>query len=287
MYMNVYYLSLKKETPKNDYWDYGMLQDILSRIPETKFHEVDTLPKTERAIVVLPARHHAGLEDKVNQELKKIDYKIFFAMGDEEAVFDIDQIISDHIYVQNPHPQKHEKYNKIGTGYPIQSVQHLKNKPYNKNLDVFFSGQVTHVRRELMMRYMRDIAATNNQVVINATDGFTRGMDHPEYYDHMSRAKIVTCPSGAVIPDSFRLFESLESMAVPIADEVNPSGSILTYWDWLFEQNTPFPKIQNWSEVAEIIRQVNEDPELIHKITAWWIKYKRDLKLKIIEQYND
>jgi len=283
--MKVFYLSLKKEIPNNDYWDYGMIHDILSKIPNVEFIEASTLPKLDRAIVLLPARSHAGLEIEVNKQLSNIGHSVFFAMGDEEADFGIDLISANHIWVQNPHPDKHENYNKIGTGYPPHAKQYLTGD-YKKNLDVFFSGQITHVRRHLMLKYAREYAV-NNDAVINPTDGFTKGMNHADYYFRMQKAKIVLCPSGAVIPDSFRVFESLEAMAIPIADEVNPSGSICTYWDWLFQEATPFPKIHNWSEVESKINEVlKEYPTNLHKQTAWWILYKRNLKNKIVEQYN-
>ena len=72
------------------------------------------------AIVAIAARHHAGYEDQINQELDKIGNCVLFLMGDEEADFDVEKIRKNnmHIWVQNPHMGKHDNYDRIGTGYP-------------------------------------------------------------------------------------------------------------------------------------------------------------------------
>lgn len=282
--MNIYYLSLKPDTPKNDYWDYGFVNDLLRGNKK----EVDKLPKKDRAIVLLPARHHAGLEQEVNKELAKIKHCIFFAMGDEEADFNIDKIKAKHIWVQNPHPDKHSGYNKIGTGYPPQSQELLPKLDFKKTIDVFFSGQITHVRRQEMIKAL-DIHAEHNphKLEIIQTKGFTQGLKPAEYLKKMSQAKVVPCPSGAVVPDSFRVFEALESMAVPICDEVSPDGSITNYWDWLLGDN-PLIKIKHWQDLTGRIYDIIENyDEVIHRQTAWWLKYKRDFAYKIKEQYEE
>lgn len=282
--MTVYYLSLKPETPNNDYWDYGFINDMFKDLGY-KTEEVKRLPKASSAIVVLPARHHAGLEEEVNFELSKIKHCVFFAMGDEEADFDIEKINAAHIWVQNPHPDKHDRYNRIGTGYPPQSQKILPRMKHNKDLNVYFSGQITHKRRKEMIDNMMEYELSDNNTIINRTHGFTQGVPHEEYYSQMSRAKVVPCPSGAVIPDSFRLFEALESMAVPLADEVNPTGTINGYWDWLFGETVPFPKYVSADRLVGLTHETLDDwNRLVQKQTCWWILYKRNFKLKLQEQ---
>lgn len=284
--MKVYYLSLKPETPNNDYWDYGFINDMFKDLGY-KSEEVSKLPVCDRAIVVLPARHHKGLEEQVQKELDKIKHCIFMAMGDEESDFDIDQIKAKHTYVQNPHPGKHDKYHKLGTGYPPQSQEILPTMKYGKDLNVYFSGQITHRRRIEMVENMREYELGDSNTLINRTKGFTQGVSHNQYYDEMARARVVPCPSGAVIPDSFRLFEALESMAVPLADEVNPTGTITEYWNWLFGEETPFPKYKEADRLVGLTNEVLADwDRIVQQQTCWWIKQKRDFKLKLQEQLN-
>lgn len=295
--MNAYLLSLNPEANIVDQWDFGFIRDFLTgRLWQTpdwqdfNIMQTDVIPSGDRGIVVLPARHHANMIQEINQELFQLNKVVLFLLGDEEAEFPVEDI--EHpdiqIWVQNPHPDKHDKYNRIGTGYPQHLHQHMKY--VDKDIDIFFSGQLTHNRREQMAialdAYQKNQDTENIEFLY--TEGFTQGLDHPTYYDKMLRSKITPCPSGAVIPDSFRLFESLECMAIPIADEVNPDNTINGYWDWLFSDITPFPKVTNWIALADVVAEIKENmPSLLHKQTAWWIKYKRDFVYKVMGQLND
>lgn len=286
--MNAYLLSLNPEANIADQWDFGFLQDFLLESNFT-IHNVKKLPKEDKAIVVIPARHHAGKEADVLKQLNKIDHVVLFLMGDEEADFDVSVIKHDsiHIWVQNPHVGVHDDYNKLGTGYPQHMKQYLKYK--DKDLDIFFAGQITHQRRIDLFKVLREWEAERPQHKTKRifTEGFTQGESHEDYYNDMLSSKIAPCPSGAVIPDSFRLFEALECMAIPIADERTPDGTILQYWDWLFGNITPFPHITDWDRMFGLVDDILEDyPRNLHQITAWYIKYKRDFKNKVLEQYG-
>ena len=126
-----------------------------------------------------------------------------------------------------------------------------------------------------------------NKIEAYDTQGFTQGMSHLDYYMGMVGAKVAPAPSGAVIPDSFRLFEALECMAIPIADQKTAKGEVMEYWDWLFGEITPFPHITNWESLPAYMKEIKKDyPHNIHKQTAWWLMFKRNFKLKVLEQYN-
>lgn len=286
--MNAYLLSLNPEANISDQWDFGFLKDFLEE-NEFKISNVDKLPKKDKAIVVIPARHHAGKEYEVWNELMKIKHVVLFLMGDEEADFNVEMIVHDsiHIWVQNPHIGLHDEYNKLGTGYPQHMKQYLEYK--DKDLDIFFAGQITHQRRIDLFKVLREWEAERPQHKTKRvfTEGFTRGESHKDYYNDMLRSRIAPCPSGAVVPDSFRLFEALECMSIPIADERTPDGKILQYWDWLFSGITPFPHITDWDRMFGLVDDLLDDyPRNLHQITAWYIKYKRDFKYKVLEQYG-
>lgn len=285
--MKAYILSLNKEADLTEQWDYGILYNLIKddfEIEKTKY-----LPNCEKALVAIPARHHEGLEREINNELKHIEQVVLFLMGDEEADFNIEKIQHPniHIWVQNPHPDKHDKYDKIGTGYPKHLKDNMPEKSPLKFIDVFFSGQITHNRRDDLANIMEYyIMEMKGNAILNKTNGFTQGLKPPEYYSYMVRTKLAPCPSGAVIPDSFRLFEALECMAIPIADDVNPDKTITSgYWDFLFGEITPFPKVNDWDRLTGLIKEILDDyPRNLHQITCWWIMYKRNLKNKIKEQ---
>lgn len=286
--MNVYLLSLNADTPKRGYWDYAMLEDFLvgklwkpSNFPEFQIYEADKLPKGDKAIVVLPARHHKGLEEEVNKQLKKIKKVVLFLCGDEEAEFKADLIKHDdiQIWVMNPHMDC--KFNKLGTGYS----PHASNYPLKmvkKDLDLFFSGQITHKRRSEMWRALSGIE--NFNILANKTKGFTQGLETTDYTDKLARSKVSPAPSGAEIPDSFRLWESLELMSFVIADQKNSQGTISNYWDWFFDETPPFYLINDWNDLPSYLdKALGGWQENIIRQTCFWYKYKRDLTYKVMD----
>lgn len=280
----IYYLSLKPETPNRNYWDMGILNLLEA---DYDSYEVDELPKVERAIVVIPARHHAGLENEINEQLAKIDKVVLFLMGDEEASFDVDALSHPniHIWVQNPHPDKHEAYNRIGTGYPPQSQELLKTTLPEKDIDLFFAGQVTHDRRKELKGILDSMNSRGYAVEKHYSAGFTQGLKPKTYYDLLSRTKVAPAPSGAVIPDSFRLFEALESMTIPIGDNKCPDGEIWSYWDFVFSDIVPFPCVTDWNSLPDLYNEIMSDyPHNLHKITSWWLMWKYKFKHKVREQ---
>lgn len=146
---------------------------------------------------------------------------------------------------------------------------------------------MTHDRRIELNDVLTGMSLGNKHIEFLSTSGFTQGMEHLEYAKKIASAKIAPAPSGAVIPDSFRLFEALEAMAIPVADQKTPSGEIMEYWDWLFGEITPFPRVTNWGALPGIYEEIMQDwPHNMHKITAWYLMFKRNFKNKVMEQYN-
>lgn len=286
--MSAYYLSLKEDIPANDYWSYGLLNELLSgRLWGEGFDPVEAgyLPVTDRAIVVVPGEYHADVVGALNDELSKVGRVVLFIMADEEAKFPIEQVKHDNIeiWVQYPRPTRHEKYHKLGATYPPQSQDILRLYKPSKDLTVYFSGQVTHDRRRLA--YDCILQATDS--IIQATEGFTQGVGPAEYYENLVRAKIAPAPAGAVTPDSFRVFEALEAMAIPFADELDDQGEFDSYWDWLFGEIAPFVKVKDWpSFIGYTEDALNDYPNNLHRITAWWIAWKRNFYFKVRNQYE-
>lgn len=279
--MNVYYLSLKSETPNRDYWDYGILNDFIG---DFESEDVSTLPNKDFGIVVLPARHHSGLEKKVNKELKKLEKVIFIAMGDEEGSFKVDKIKHNNIkiYVQNPSPDLDSKYRKLGCGYPpqIRDVKELQ----DKTLDFFFAGQVTHSRRKQCVKQLKDLK--KGELV--ETKSFTGGLDQKEYHKKLSQSKTAPCPSGPKTVDTFRLFEALELGCVPIADSETPEKDWSGFWEWLFGEPVPFPIIKDYDSLPGYIKDcASQYPTLNNKIQSWWFRQKSKLRNMLLDDISE
>ena len=279
---NCYLYSFNEEDCAADKWDYGLLKEIFDKnsIEQIK---VNALPIEDRAFVVIPGPQNIGHEKHIAKELQNISRLVLFITGDEEGVFDIDRIEHPNaeIWIQYPH-KKHEKYNKFPIGVP----QHLKNNLPNyktKTYDVFFAGQITHQRREQLAGA---IALVNN-ALYKPTDGFARGDKPIHYYDNLASSRIAACPAGAVVIDSFRLFEAIEMMSLPIADLIDSSGLEDDFYQRLFNEVVPFYKIKNWNDLPVIVSGLLEAyPNNMHTVVCWWIKYKRDFGIKLMRQIN-
>jgi len=279
---NCYLYSFNEGDCAADKWDYGLLKEIFDKYNIEQI-KVNALPIEDRAFVVIPGPQNIGHEKHISKELKNISRLVLFITGDEEGVFDIDRIEHSNaeIWIQYPH-KKHEKYNKFPIGVP----QHLKNNLPNyktKTYDVFFAGQITHQRREQLAGA---IALVNN-ALYKPTDGFARGDKPIHYYDNLASSRIAACPAGAVVIDSFRLFEAIEMMSLPIADLIDSSGLEDDFYQRLFNEAVPFYKIKNWNDLPVTVSGLLEGyPNNMHTVVCWWIKYKRDFGIKLMRQIN-
>lgn len=270
------------ESYSDDKWDYGLLKEIFKKNKVQQIRTT-TIAETNRAFVVIPGPQSIGHEKTISDELSKISRVVLFVTGDEGAGFDIGQIQHNNIdiWIQYPH-KKHEKYNKLALGVP----QHLnKNLPeyQDKVYDCFFAGQITHLRRQELAKVMPNIPNS----FYEPTKGFAQGLKPKNYYDKMFISKIVPCPSGAEVIDSFRFYEAIEMLCLPIGDEVDSKDNKTNFYNFLFGVNFPITTVDNWNRIKKIIPGlINEYPYNMHQVVCWWIKYKRDLSIKIMRQVN-
>jgi hypothetical protein len=280
--IKTYLYSFNEEDCAADKWDYGLLKEMFDKYSIEQI-KVNSLPIEERAFVVIPGPQNIGHEEDISKELKNISRLVLFITGDEEGVFGIDKINHPNaeVWIQYPH-KKHDKYNKLPIGVP----QHLKNNLPNyktKTYDVFFGGQITHQRRQQLAEVMPSI----ENALYKPTDGFAKGDNPVDYYDNLMNSKIAPCPAGAVSIESFRLFEAIEMMTLPIADLVDSSGLKYNFYKNVFNELVPFYQTRHWSELPIIVLNLLEEyPKNMHNVVCWWIKYKRDLGIKLMEQVN-
>lgn len=281
--MNVYLLSLNPEASARKQWDFGLLKQIFDDLGYDYSQDYNYLDTgMAGGIVVIPARHHVGMENEVNHQLNRLPWVKLFLIGDEEALFDISKIKHSNIEitVQNPRPPKHNDYHKIGTGFPAHMADNLPDLK-QKDLDYYFLGQITHTRRE----QLADNLIETDKGYFSGTKGFTQGLPPNQYYDLMARAKVALCPSGPELPDTFRLFEALEMGCVPIADEITPKQDFKDYWTWFFNEEPPFSVIRDYRDINGWIGDLAAQyPELNNKCQAWWYQQKWKIKDRITDQ---
>ena len=280
--INAYLYSFDEKDCASDKWDYGLLKEIFNKYDVEQI-KVNSLLDVDRAFVVVPGPQNLGHEEDVNKELQKIGRVVLFITGDEEGKFDISKISHPNadIWIQYPH-KKHKKYYKLPLGTP----QHLKNfvpQYIDKKYDLYFGGQITHSRR----RQLSNAIKTLSNALFKPTEGFAQGDQPKDYYANLTSAKIAPSPSGAVVIESFRFYEALEMLSLPIADVIDPQGNVIKYYDFIFEGEIPIKLIKNWHSLTNVVPELlNNYPQNMHDAVCWWIKYKRDLGIKIMRQIN-
>jgi hypothetical protein len=282
--IKAYLLGLDGKSFPDHKWDFGFVKEAFDR-NGIEYLEVSELPEAEKAFVVVCGFENKRIPTKVSDELNKIKRVVLFITGDETGAFVADKIKHPniHIWIQSPYLDKHGRFNKMPIGCPSHMKDNLPEYTSKKN-DAFFSGQITHDRRKELAEAMPNVP----NALFNPTAGFTQGYTPSEYYTHLLESKIVPSPAGTATVDSFRFYEALEMLALPIGDLKSSTNQEYNFWDFTFEQETPFiPKTNNWHEVPGIIEKSIQDyPANMHRAVSWWIKYKRDFAYKIMEQLN-
>jgi len=263
-------------------WDYELLRLSFERNHVEQI-VVTSIPKKDRAFVVIPGQGNAGNEEQISKELKNLKRVVLFITGDESGLFDVDAIEHGNIsiWVQYPH-EKHAKYNKFFIGVP----QHLKNNLPNypiKEHDIYFGGQITHQRRQELAQAMSRM----KNALYCPTEAFAQGDPPREYYRKLASAKVAPAPSGAQVIDSFRFFEAIEMLTLPIGDRRDAKGKETNYYDYVYGHSIPAELTHDWNELPKIYSELmNDYPANLHQIVCWWIKYKRDFSFRIMRELN-
>lgn len=294
--MRVYLFSLNPEASVRNQWDFGLLKSIFDDLGLDYSRDYSQFTfGMQGGIVVLPARHHVGMEELVNIELAKLPQVKLYLVGDEEGNFDVSKINHPNIdiTIQNPNPEQHSKYKRLGTGFPKHMLENIPAEPPTKTIDYFFAGQSTYHAPELSppmnVNHRRQAMAEELEKISNKgqlvrSEGFTQGISHEVYYAELGSAKTAPCPSGPELPDTFRLFEALEMGCVPIVDDtVHKFGrepkTYENYWNWFFEEDVPFPVIHDYGDLNNTIADaVSQYPDLNNKCQSWWYQQKWKLK---------
>lgn len=247
------------------------------------------VPDGAGAVVVVAGRYHHRPRDVslVQSEIQRFPWVLLVVVSDEAHQFPVELIGHPNmrLWIQTPDPdrQAHTDAFGFGVGWPPHARDELaatEDVAMARPLDGYFSGQVTHIRREQCIAGLAN--AWDADVVVNETEGFTQGVDHPTYFRGLASAKVAPCPSGPQTVDSFRVWEALEAGCVPLADTRTPDRFEESYWSHVFGQAPLFPLIHRWDEVAEVVRQVVERwPAIGTRVFAWWQGQKRRMAYRM------
>ena len=280
--IKAYLYSADPEHCSADKWDYGLLKQTFER-NNTEQVRVTELPETDRAFVIIPGPQNKDFVDKINTELSKIGRVVLFLTGDEERVFPVNKISHPNIVIWVNYIKEHEvdMYHSLPIGTPQRIKDYVPAYP-EKIYDVYFGGQITHTRRKDVAKVM----PTMRNALFSPTEGFAQGNGPEQYYKDLASAKFCPAPAGTVVVDTFRFFEALEMLTLPIGDLVNSAGKVDTFMIYALG-SPPVPMVINWHDLQGVIDEyVTDYHSALHNAVAWWIKYKRDLSFKIMEHVN-
>lgn len=286
MRVDVFWLSLHDEVTPRGQWDDKFFEDILDgkfgNMPlMLEHHEGNSIKGLDMGIVVIHARHHANDVDRINEELAKLKGCVVVLIGDEASVFPHERLEHPNmkLWVMSPRPDRHKGVRALPNGY----TPHTKKHQSLKTIDVFFSGQINHQRRQEMYR-----AVKGKYKNLYATSGFAQGMEPEEYYQKMSAAKAALCPSGPETPDTFRVYEALELGCVPVVDRIpSREGYPDGFWHNMFGEDPPFVFINDWREAPGKIEKALEDWQAkANECNAWWQVQKRRLAKELIDDVS-
>lgn len=300
----ILWLSLNPDTPPRGYWDMGMLEGVFSREmwdPAKGYHYQHyesfddwKAGDHEGAVIIFPARAQVDYIDELNTKLKAMKWVVLMLTGDEEASFPVEKVQHPNIriWVMSPREGRHDNYGKLGTGFPPQAREWLpkyKAEAQERPLDYFFAGQITHPRRQELLKAHQTMVEFEHVNHLKSefieTAGFTQGLPHDKYYQGLASAKVAPAPSGPETPDSFRLFEALEAGCIPIADTYAPKGGFSEkYWEWFFGEPIPFRTITDYDQLQGQTIAAVERYDSIESVWvfSWWQQYKRRLVYDII-----
>lgn len=282
----VRYLNFNPGSPASDYWDMDMLSDFFKRDP-FNVCEVDLINDgNDFSVIIIPTRHNYDYVEEINEYINRFHGVVLILAGDEESKFPVEKIKHKNIniWLMTPHAGKiYEGVDRfIGENY-TRHTRNLRKEAPTKDLNWFFSGQVTHPRR---IRCVQELRKLKNGVLIE-TPGFTQGIEPDKYMEFMERSKIIPCPSGPATPDTFRFYEALEAGCIPIADAISTINKTEGYWNLLFGEDLPFPIIKDWKEFPDLMNYyIDTFAENSNKIFAWWQMYKRNLFNSLIDDFE-
>lgn len=247
-------------------------------------------PVPDGQVIVVPGRYHADDIDAVNDLINSHDYALVIVTADEANEFPADKLHHERlaVWVQTLRPDRFNKgFQAFPLGYPPDTrlwVQEAGFPPPQPRGNWFFSGQITHARREQMWSGLEEIPFGGRL----ATEGFTQGLERRVYLERMQHAKVAPCPSGPVTQDTFRLWEALACGTIPLADAMPPEGRDDGFWDRLFGGQPPFPIIRDWNTAPDVIGELVEGwPHTANVVQAWYSKHRRMWAQRLTDTLRD
>jgi len=211
-------------------------------------------------------------------------------------------IVSDERYVSKDYHENarfelrqywHKKYAKhthimpIPLGYARGFYQggcgDCQKTAHKRNYTWVFAGQITKSTRQAMYSNFKLIP--NGYLYTIEQFAAENSLSKSVYRSLLQDAIFAPAPCGWWNLESFRVYEALESGAIPIVEK-NP----IDYFKLLLG-DYPFPSVKSWDNAPFLINKLLANPERLEKLRVkchiWWNNYKASLKQKIKNFINE
>ena len=261
---------------------YSWILDLLSNIEIVSIDNLQNLDSNEDLIVVDSAidRKESFYFD-LSSKVKKI-YLIH--LGDEGGAEKRDIVYSlcEHVWRTFcfPHLKSIKNISCIPIGYKSLPPNNKKTNAEKKYIWNFMGTTHGSSRYDLLNKHKELIPNFTN-----LTEDFAgkKSITTNEYYDVINNSIFTLIPHGYFHPETYRLYESLECGSIPIVE--NPHQFFEN-----FLPHNPFPKINDWQESLELIKDLNNKKDELNKlsikINSWWVAHKDTLKKEFLRIKN-
>lgn len=247
------------------FWDWGLLKEMFDKSDyDFEHHHTDTLIGFDFAVVVIPGAAHQHQVDKINMELARTEECIVIITSDEERLF-------PYRSLQHPKMKLYLGYGQPGDEadlfLPLGARDGFIPSPNNqKTVDVGFLGQAPTDDRKALVSALRGMDGD-----MKVTGGFGQGSQE-DYAYRMSKIKIAPAPHGTVHPDSFRLYEAMESACIPVVRDDE-------YWRFM---EADYWSVEDWGQLPDRVKQILPSwKPIATKAAIGWQWKKRTLRKQL------
>jgi len=247
---------------------------ILKFVNIDEIDKIENISKDEKVIIV--DSELSGKEDFYKKLLLKTKNIFLIHLGDEGGTENKNYIYNNCIHIWRTFCLGEFFVNKkitcIPIGYKNGVLKNLKNIDDKKYNWAFLGTVHGSSRFDLLYHHQK---VKNGFSRATKKFGSKDSLSSVEYYEILKDTKFLPIPHGYYHPETYRLYEALESGCIPVIE--NPQN----FFD-KFYPGSPILKIKLWKESSDIIISYLEDKKKINdlstRINNWWKEYKKNLQ---------
>lgn len=156
---------------------------------------------------------------------------------------------------------------KTGIVNKNSNPKNLKDKSY----DFCFIGQLKWDRFRLV-----DILKDKNSYIHTISKwACPTSLSASKMQEIFELTKLIPCPMGNIMPETFRFYETLESGSIPVIKKYNGHDYYSSFYG-----NHPIPVVDDWSELPSMLEKIileGYDKKVI-EVNNWYVETKKQIR---------